>query len=63
MAKIMRLPEVLAVTGLKRSSIYAFIKKSNFPSPVPLGEKAVGWLESEILDWINQRAAKRKIVK
>lgn len=60
MAKVMRLPEVLATTGLKRSSIYSFVKTGNFPAPIPLGGKAVGWLDSEILDWINAKAATRK---
>ena len=58
--KIMRLPEVTVTTGLKRSSIYEFIKKGVFPAPIPIGEKAVGWLSVEIFDWINQRAAMRR---
>ena len=59
MSKIIRLPEVLSTTGLRRSSIYAFIKKGVFPAPIPLGEKAVGWIETEVFDWVSKRTAMR----
>ena len=57
--KILKLPEVMERCALSRSSIYAYISKGNFPRPVTLGLRAVGWLESEIVDWINQRAEMR----
>ena len=60
MSKIMKLPEVMRMTALSRSSIYAFIKENKFPAPVPLGTKAVGWLENEVSEWINQRAGMRR---
>ena len=49
--KILRLPEVQSVTGLARSSIYAGMTAGTFPRSVPISEKAVGWLESEIEQW------------
>jgi prophage regulatory protein len=52
---ILRLPAVIARTGLSRSSIYLRISSKAFPKPVLLGARAVGWLESEIEDWIRQR--------
>lgn len=52
---ILRLPEVQAKTGLSRSSIYAFISQGNFPKSIPLGSRAVGWVESSINDWISSR--------
>ena len=52
---ILRRKQVQARTGLSRSTIYAFIKAGVFPKPVPLGPRAVGWLESEISYWITQR--------
>ena len=57
--KILKLREVMDVTALSRSSIYAYISKGVFPKPIPLGEKSVGWLSSEILAWISERAAQR----
>lgn len=57
--KILRLRELTAVTGLKRSAIYAQIAEGTFPKPIPLGERAVGWLESDIENWQQERIAAR----
>lgn len=58
-SKILKLPDVIAATALSRSSIYDFIKRGKFPAPVPLSERAVGWLASEIEGWLEQRAQLR----
>ena len=52
---ILRLPMVKAKTGLGRSSIYKGIKAGTFPSPVALGPRAVGWIESSVNDWVASR--------
>lgn len=52
---ILRLPEVKARTGLSRSTIYFRIAEGAFPKPVNLGGRAVGWLEAEVQDWLQQR--------
>src|SRR5262245_28507908 len=57
--RIRRMPEVEALTGLSRSTIYEGIVAGTFPAPVPLGARSVGWLESEIEDWIDARVAAR----
>lgn len=54
---ILRLPDVKARTGLSRSTIYLRIAAGTFPRPVPLGGRAVGWLESEIQNWIERAIA------
>lgn len=54
--KILKLPEVMATTGLSRSSIYAFIKVSEFPQQINLGKRSVGWLSDEIEAWLSRRA-------
>lgn len=53
--QILRLPEVKARTGLSRSTIYNYIQKGAFPSPISLGPRAVGWIESEIEGWLRKR--------
>lgn len=55
MNSIRRLPAVKARTGLSRSTIYLRIAEGTFPRPIALGPRAVGWLESEIEDWLRQR--------
>lgn len=52
---ILRLPAVKARCGLSRSSIYKRVAEGDFPAPVPLGGRAVGWSEREVSDWIKSR--------
>lgn len=56
---VLRLPGVKGISGLGRSSIYAGVKAGTFPAPIKLGDRAIGWLSSEILTWVQSRAAKR----
>ena len=52
---ILRLPTVRARTGLSRSTIYLHVADGSFPRPVSLGVRAVGWVESDIEDWISRK--------
>ncbi len=54
---ILRLPAVLKRTGLSSSTTYLKISRKEFPSPVSLGDRAVGWIESEVDQWIEDRIA------
>lgn len=58
--RILRLPEVMNYTGLARSTIYLRISEDNFPKPIPLGGKAVGWLVREIDEWIERQMKSRE---
>jgi prophage regulatory protein len=49
---LIRLHQVEALTGLKRSTLYARIAAGTFPASVPLGPRVVAWVSSEI-DAIN----------
>lgn len=58
---IIRLPQVKARTGLSRSTIYALIKTGQLKAPISLGARAVGWLESDVSEFIESRVkASRK---
>ena len=64
MQSILRLPAVKARTGLSRSTIYLRISGGSFPKPVSLGGRAVGWIEAEVDDWLNQQIkASREVEK
>ena len=52
---ILRLPALKARTGLSRSTIYLRISEGSFPKSVTLGGRAVGWIEAEVNDWIDQQ--------
>jgi prophage regulatory protein len=57
--RLLRLPDVIRVTGLARSSIYDGIRASSFPKPVPLCGRNVAWVESEVADWVTSRITAR----
>ena len=54
-SRLIRLPEVLRLTGLSRSTLYRKIKLQQFPEPIQLGLRSVAWRASDILAWIDTR--------
>jgi prophage regulatory protein len=56
---VIRLPQVMELLGLSRSSIYAMVAAGRLPAPIAIGLRARGWLKSEVTDFIRQRAAAR----
>lgn len=56
--KIIRLEKVMEMTGLARSTIYKHMANQYFPKAVSL-RCVVGWVESEVLEWIQARIAER----
>ncbi|SQO49593.1 prophage regulatory protein [Escherichia coli] len=58
--RFLRLPEVMHLCGLSRSTIYELIRKGEFPPQVSLGGKNVAWLHSEVTAWMAGRIAGRK---
>lgn len=66
---ILRRRQVEARTGLSRATIYAKLTANpkrpaeydpSFPRPISLGAKAVGWIESEVEDWLKGQIAKSR---
>ncbi len=56
-ARLLRLPEVIARVGLKRSAIYQRMSEGRFPKSRSLGPKCAVWVEAEIDDWVHSVAA------
>ncbi len=50
-----RMPSVVRFTGLGRSTIYRMIAAKEFPGPVKLGPRAVGWRWSDLDTWSDTR--------
>ena len=55
--QVLRIFEVSDRTGLPRSSIYAKIQAGDFPRPIKLGPRSVGWLEGDINSWIDEKVS------
>lgn len=56
--KFLRRPEVMERVGYRCSTIYALMKKGEFPQAYQLGPRAVGWRLSDIDGWIESRLRK-----
>lgn len=55
--------EVIDSTGLARSTIYKYIAEGTFPKSVSLGDRCVGWVNSEVHDWILARIEERDLAE
>ena len=53
--RILRLPDVMKVTGLKGSSLYSAIQRNEFPKQVSLCVRSVGWNSEEVDAWVEER--------
>ena len=53
--RILRRDEVEKRCGIARSTIYYWIQQGEFPQSIKIGTRAVGWLESDITDWVSNR--------
>jgi prophage regulatory protein len=51
--RIIRLPELLRITGLSTASVYRKIAENGFPRPVRLGKNAVGWRAQSVVSWLE----------
>lgn len=57
--RLLRYPEVIRRVGLCRSEITTRVREGDFPQPVPLGPRAVGFPEHEIDGYVRELMAKR----
>jgi prophage regulatory protein len=53
----LRLPAVMARTGLSRSSLYLRMNKGEFPAAHALGPRMIAWLESDVDQWMSNVVA------
>ena len=55
--RILRLPDVIKMTGISRSRIYVkmYLDEDPFPLPVVLGPNTRGWWLSEVQEWMRNR--------
>ena len=53
--KILRRNDLLELLGLSRSTLYNMIRAGRFPAPMRIGQRAVGWREATVKDWLAAR--------
>jgi prophage regulatory protein len=57
--RILRMQALKRKTGRGHSSIYMAMKEGDFPRPIKIGKRGVGWLEHEVDAWIKARVSQR----
>jgi prophage regulatory protein len=57
--RVLSLPEVLAVVGMKKTLLYELVRTSKFPRPIKVSVRHVAWVHSEVQNWLAGRIAAR----
>ena len=60
--RLLRLPEVLERVPLRKTTLYARMRKGLFPQNIKLGSNMVAWVASEVEEWINTQIKNRKVL-
>jgi prophage regulatory protein len=55
--RLLRLPQVMQQTGLKKTKLYGLQKEGTFPMRIQITSHSVGWIEEEVNEWIAGRVA------
>lgn len=53
--RLLRLPAVEAAAGIKKSTIYALMKRNEFPQCVKVTSRCVAWPASKVQQWVQDR--------
>ena len=57
---LLRLPQIMQQTGLKKTKLYELQKRGSFPMRIQITSNSVGWIEEEVNVWIAGRVAASK---
>jgi prophage regulatory protein len=61
--RIIKLHDVKKITTFSISTIYRLASQGKFPKPIKLAERSSGWIEHEVLDYLDNRIAQREDVQ
>jgi prophage regulatory protein len=56
---ILRLKQVIAKTGLSKSTIYTLLGEGKFPARIQLSNRSIGFSEIEVDNWIAEKLSNR----
>lgn len=54
---LLRLPRVISMTGMSKSTIYARISEGTFPKQISIGPRSVAWVDYDIQKWIAEQVS------
>jgi len=55
--KFYRVNDLVPLTGLSRSTIYRLVDKGDFPKPIKLSARIIGWEEEAVLRWKEDKVS------
>ncbi len=58
--RFLRVTEVVFVTGLSKATLYRLMAQGKFPKQIKISSGAVGWRESEVMDWLDRKTAESR---
>ena len=53
--RLLRITEVLNISGLSRATLYREIALHDFPAPLRISARSVAWLQDEVMQWVESR--------
>ena len=53
--KIIRLQQVIDLVATSKSTVYKQVNNGTFPTSISLGDRAVAWVMSEVVEIVNAR--------
>lgn len=59
--KLLRLPDVEALTGCKKSTIYNLMRAGKFVQPVRISARCTAWPESAVLQWVQDQITAARV--
>ena len=57
--RFLRLPEVLNLVGVTRSTLYRWMEAGAFPRQISVGGNTVVWVESDVTKWMEDQITKQ----
>jgi predicted DNA-binding transcriptional regulator AlpA len=52
---VLRLAEVLKRISVSKATLLRSLDRGEFPAPIVIGKRCRGWIEADLIAWLNQR--------
>ncbi|WP_281951896.1 helix-turn-helix transcriptional regulator [Nitrosophilus kaiyonis] len=53
--KLITIKEVSSLIGMKKPTIYKYIRDGKFPKPIKIGVRASRWSFNDVMNWIEEQ--------
>lgn len=57
--RILRRQATCDLIGIKAAGLYRLVQRGQFPKPIKISTKLSGWVEAEVVAWLESRIAQR----